>query len=191
MSEKYSHEDARQLTSKIRSRYEDLYAEREKPDKNSVRIALERAVLPSLALYQVFLEETGDKYVALKEIEPFVVVADPWLRGAVYSPLVLRMPSPPFFAFRRVFPLVAKQRFPSPYFEFGVTENTNRACTVEITKCFILDSFKKCGVPELAKFFCAGDARYFYESLPASIQFEHSASLASGDECCELTFRKI
>lgn len=191
MAEKYSHEDARQLTSKIRSRYEDLYAEREKPDKDSVRLALERAVLPSLALYNVFLEETGDKYVALKEMEPFFVVADPWFRGAVYSPLVLRMPPPPFFAFRRMFPLVAKRRFPAPYFEFEFTENSNKACTAEITKCFILDALEKCGVPELARLFCAGDVRFFYESLPASIQFESSKSLANGDECCELTFTKI
>jgi hypothetical protein len=191
MAEKYSHEDARQLTSKIRSRYEDLYAEREKPPKKSTRLTLERAVLPNLALYQVFLEETGDKYVALKEMEPFVVVADPWFRAAVYSPLIYRMPTPPFFAYRRMFPLVAKWRFPSPYFDFEFAENSNKACTAKVTKCFIFDTLEKRGVPELARLFCAGDDRFFYESLPASIQFERPTSLASGDECCELTLRKI
>lgn len=191
MAEKHSHEDARRLTSKIRSRYEDLYAEREKLDKNSTRSTLEKAILPSLALYQVLFEETGDKYVTLKEMEPFFIVAEPWFRAAVYSPLIHRVPTPPFFAYRRMFPLVAKWRFPSPYFDFEFIENSNKACTAKVTKCFITDTLEKRGVPELARLFCAGDDRFFYEVLPASVQFERSTSLANGDECCNLTLRKI
>lgn len=184
-------EEARKLASRVRSRYEELYAQRENPTNRAMRRNLERVVLPTVSLFRVLLEDMGDRQAALDATGLCDIAADKWFMPLVYSKAVYSMPPGPFAAFRRMMPIVAKWRFPAPYMGLDFVENSKDACRIKVNKCFFLDTLEKYDAPELARFFCTGDDRFYYESLPPSIGFEHPKAMARGDEYCEMTFRKI
>jgi hypothetical protein len=75
LAEQWGEAGAAMLASRVLGKYQALYARRPHFARRVLQLCLERDILPSLALYQVLLEETGTQEDALVEVGNLFEVA--------------------------------------------------------------------------------------------------------------------
>jgi hypothetical protein len=178
----------------VRERYEVLLKQVPSllpPIKESVlaRVHLRENILPGLALYQSYLEES-DQATAFAHtanvLEAEVSSEASRIRLAFY--LIPRRWQFPLFR-----TLLRKQmalEFPEEGWDFTWLEDSPRRVAFDARRCFYLNTLTAYDAPELTPVFCACD-EWQARGFSPSIRFERNTTLARGGERCDFCYRSI
>jgi hypothetical protein len=172
--------EAARLLARAQARYDELYATRARPTRRALRVHLERGILPGLALYQTLLEESGNKQVAVAEVESLPTSTLTILSKLM--PLLGRLPDP-FAVFRHITAWVVGIGFPMEGWQVDPVEASDDCIAFDVRRCFYLDTLTGYGAPELTSVYCGGDDALF-AMLPPSITWERTMTLGRGDNRC-------
>jgi len=171
--------------AKTDSQYEALMIQRPTLESRVLRRHLETNILPSLALYRVFLEECGDQTTALKTTDQWL---ENWLRTTPplwfkLNNLLSRLPLS-FPGFRRYTRWLMRFVFPSPAWETVYITDNNSTLAFNIYQCFYIDILRYYQAPELTPVFCKADD-ITMESLPKEIRWARTNTMGQGADYCD------
>jgi hypothetical protein len=187
LADKRGEPEAAHLLAGAQARYDELCATRAEPTRRALRVHLERAILPGLALYQTLLEESGDRQAAVAEVES--LPTSTLMILSKLMPLLGRLPDP-FAAFRRITAWVVGNGFPAEGWQIESVEASNDCIAFDARGCFYLDTLAGYGAPELTRVYCQGDDTLF-AMLPPSITWERTMTLGRGDDRCDFRWRRV
>ncbi|MFQ5435211.1 MAG: L-2-amino-thiazoline-4-carboxylic acid hydrolase [Anaerolineae bacterium] len=182
LAEKWGQARAAQLAARIQTCYDELSAARPRPTHRALNGHLNRGILPGLALYQVLQEETGDQATALAEWDRLFRASVTKNSKSKLLRLLRRL-SNPFPVFRWANRRTLQRQFPPAGWTIEWIEDSNRCIAYNIHNCFYGDVLAEYGTPELTAHFCRLDDVMF-ESLPPTITWERTQTLALGGDCC-------
>jgi hypothetical protein len=171
--------------AKTGSHYETLMIQRPTLESRVLRRHLETNILPSLALYRVFLEESADQITALKATDDLL---ENWLRSTPplwfrLNQLLSRLPIN-FSGFRRYTRWLMRLIFPSPAWDTIYISDNKSILAFNIYQCFYLDILRYYHAAELTPVFCKADD-IMMESLPKEIRWARTNTMGQGDEFCD------
>lgn len=179
---------------RVRERYEELLKQAPillPPTRESVlsRVHLRENILPGLALYQSFLEESDpstafDRTGKLLEAE----VSSEARRMRLAFRLIPRRWQ--FQLFRLLLKKQMAAEFPEEGWDFTWTEDSPTRVAFDARRCFYLNTLTAYEAPELTPVFCACD-EWEARGFPPSIRFERSTTLARGGERCDFCYRSV
>ena len=139
------------LTSHIQAHYNDLYARRPHFSQRALCLHLERNLLPGLALYQVLLEETGEREAALAELENlFEARLAPRRR---LMQLLAHLPHPLLTLLVGILCLGSRFVLPWQGWTYELTEGGRNCLALDVYRRFYLNVLAWYGAPELTAFF--------------------------------------
>ncbi|MEN8172212.1 MAG: L-2-amino-thiazoline-4-carboxylic acid hydrolase [Chloroflexota bacterium] len=171
------------------AQYEALMIQRPTLESRVLRLHLETNILPTLALYRVFLEESIDSATALKNTDQLL---ENWLRTS--PPLwfklnqLLSLFPLNFAVFRRYTRWLMRFIFPSPAWDTTYITDNNSSLAFNIHQCFYLDMLRYYQAPELTPVFCKADD-IMMESLPAEIRWARTQTLGQGADHCNFCWQ--
>lgn len=180
LAEKRGEAEAARLVARAQTRYDELFAGRPRLANRTLRLHLERSILPGLAMYRTLLEESADQQRALAEMESLMTSSWAGLRRLM--PLLGRLPEP-FAFFRRAVRWVVRLGFPAEGWGFEPVEDSDDCFAYDIRRCFYLDTLESYGAPELTQVYCGEDDTVF-EALPPCITWERTMTLGRGHDRC-------
>jgi hypothetical protein len=147
----------------------------------SQRFVLMNVILPRIALYQVLIDETGDRKEAYDTVEKYMLTSvAPNLRKQYAA---LEGMQGYFDVFARN---MADTLIKSDLWVTDITQNDSGALKYNITQCLWLDACAENGCPELCKVFC--DADHVIYADMKEVAFLRSGTLATGSGCCDFCF---
>jgi hypothetical protein len=181
LAEKRGEAEAARLVARAQTQYNDLYARRPRPASRALRFHLERSILPGLALYQILLEKSDDRQAVLAEMDYLITSAQTglslgaWLQASI-----------PFPVRRRVLPWVMRFGFPAEGWDWDLEplQDSEDCFAYNIRRCFILDTLRSYGAPELTPAYCSLDDA-MAAKLPPSITWERTMTLGRGHDRCD------
>jgi hypothetical protein len=173
------------LISKARVRYQELMLSRPHFDQPALRNHVENRILPTLALYQAFLAETGSSERA-KEWIGLLLNAK---IQSKFAPLRFISHQPWFFSFfRRALSLSMALEYPSPGWETEWIQNDEQAIAFNMHGCLYKSILEGYGTPELTPIFCQADVAGM-EGM-GGLRFERTTTQALGGAVCDFCYRK-
>lgn len=145
-----------------------------------LRSQLTNLILPGLALYQTLIVDlNGEREAALDESETLFRVGFFALERR-FIPLLRVLPDP-FPILRHVLRQMDKNIYLPGASE--VVEDTVNCFAVNTYRCFILDTLRDAGAPELTPLYCKTDD-WLAELLPG-VRWLRTGTLALGADCCD------
>lgn len=85
---------------------------------------------------------------------------------------------------------VTRLGFPTPGWEAHWRERTADVAAFDMTRCFLLDTFTRLGVPEITPAYCAGDD-LLYSDLCPHLRWLRTGTLATGAPACDFRFERV
>ncbi len=179
--------EAATVIARVAARYADLYACRKRCSHPALRFHLRSSILPVLALYQVFRDEGLDEPAALESVDRlFHASLEPARKRMA---LLGRMPG--FFPLMRVLIRVSMRYvFPAEGWSREWVEDSAQRIAFNMRSCFVLETLREHGAPELTRVLCGGDD-VLYERASPSVRWERTETLGRGHECCNFGFRRV
>jgi hypothetical protein len=187
LQEKHGEVEAAFLAGRVQQRYEELYIHRPLFRNPRVQVHINRNVLPALALYQVLVEQCGDRQRALLEVQKLLLQVL-MSKGRLVMRLLHHVPDP-FAVLRRAVRLVNKAAFPAPAWDMTYLVDDGQVIAFEIHDCLYVNVLAAYGVPELAQIFCQVDDA-LAANFPAGISWERESTLARGGQCCDFRYAR-
>jgi hypothetical protein len=178
---------ASELVGKAAARYNDLYAGRKRYDNRALRQHLEEGILPSVALYQVLLDDPGTQQQSLDLVEAALT------EGAASGRRTMeRLGRLPFYYWlmRIVIKPLMRLNFPAEGWETEWVETSGSEISFNMTRCFYLDVVQAYGVPELTPLYCKMDD-LTYDGVSPYVKWDRKRTLGRGDECCDFRFERV
>ena len=171
--------------AKAQSHYETLMMKRPTLESRVLRLHLETNILPSLALYRIFLEESVDQMTALEATDQLL---EDWVRSTPpvwfrLNQFLSRLPIN-FSDFRCYTRWLMRLVFPSPAWDTIYITDNNNMLAFNINQCFYLDILRYYQAPELTPVFCKADD-ILMESLPEEIRWARTNTLGQGADYCD------
>lgn len=167
-------------------KYNELLKKR-KPELNkALESHLVRGILPTLAVYKVFISRGLKQKEALANIDSLYRTST-HMNVHLYSALGHF----PFFfpILRKAIVYVMKNYYPNEGWETTWIENSKDLISFDIRRCFYFDIFELHGCKELTQCCCNIDD-YLYQNMSKSVAWERTMTLGRGDNKCSFRFRK-
>jgi hypothetical protein len=179
LAQSYGKQEAESIIQQVQERYEQLLVNPPIAVNRTQRMQLVNLILPGLALFEIFRNESGDKQTALIAVEDFFKTSFFFgLRKMVG--LLNYLPDP--------FPIVrlGMRRMTSETYLPGsqeVLEDTQHCFAINIYRCFIYDTLQKFDAIELTALYCKTDD-WLAERVPKVI-WQRTKTLGWGDDYCD------
>lgn len=187
LQEKHGEVEAAFLAGRVQQRYEELYAHRPLFHSRRVQVHINQNVLPALALYQVLVEQRGDRQSALQEVQDLLLHIL-MSKGRLAMRLLQHVPDP-YAVLRRAVRLVNNAAFPAPAWDITYLTDDKQVIAFEIHTCLYVNVLAAYGMPELAQIFCQVDDA-LAASFPAGIIWKRESTLARGGQSCDFRYAR-
>jgi hypothetical protein len=175
---------ARRLSVRIQERNQALLSANPNAPGRPLRSQLENLVLPGLALYLSLKDDGFTPQAALGEVDAlFEASLFRLLRTGI---AVLNLLPDPFPVVRPFLRQMTKTCYLPGLQE--VVEDSPCCFAVNVYRCFILDTLRTFGAPELTPSFCVTDD-WLAKAMP-KVRWQRTMTLGRGGSCCDFRWSR-
>lgn len=135
----------------------------------------------------LILEHSGDQVSKLASVDEAFRPETLAKSRLLFAPM--KVLSNPIRLIKLIFPRVMKQ-LPPEGWDITYIEDSADRITINLTRCFYLNTLADLGAPELTTSFCKSDD-VMAECFPPSIRFVCQHTLGSGDELCDFQYCQV
>jgi hypothetical protein len=167
----------------VRTRYRELYADRELPVNRQLRWHLVEGILPGLALYEVLRESGQPRDGALAKVNQ----AFEQLFAADVRQMKLIGRLPFALLFLRTFLRLFMRRYPGEGWQIAWKQNSRDGIRFDMTSCFYHRTLSDLGAPELTAAFCDVDD-LLYGTMSRYVSWQRTTTIAGGSALCDFCF---
>ena len=178
--------DRARLLVRARTHYRRAAAQVPWPPRLALQLHLAFSALPGAAAYAALRDRGWGQEQAVEAVADVIAARAerPRLR---LEHLMRHRPSRA--AFLPVAELVTRVGFPSPGWEARWRERSGSAVAFDMTRCYLLDTFTRLGVPEITRAYCAADD-VLYGDLCPQLRWLRTGTLATGAPVCDFRFER-
>ncbi len=138
-------------------------------------------ILPSVAFYEVLLKKEGEKEKALEIFERYCFVKIEKIAKLI--PVIMKIPG----LYKKV-PAIMEWMLDAKFGSKAGFSYVRKECengfAADMTVCPYVETCKKYGCPELARFFCKSDD-YCYGNMHPKLVWGRTKTLGTGADCCD------
>lgn len=165
------------------TRFRELYAKHELPNKPVMQRHLIDGILPGLALYQILRESGESQESALAIMDgAFEKIFEPNLKK---MKLIGKLPF--IYPILRVYIKPAMRQYPPEGWEIEWTQNDQNAIRFNMKSCFYYNTLSHYGAPELTAAFCRVDD-LIYGNMSPRLLWQRTMTIGRGDAYCDFCF---
>lgn len=175
------------LMARVRARYRALESEAPHFGNRALARHLTNNILPGLALYHVFCEETGNHDEAMAEVDAVFERCLDRRRLALMR--ASRWTPDPMTAFRAFMRTSMPRSFPRQGWQMEQVADDPSLYAFNMHTCFYWDVLAAYGAADLTRSFCRTDD-LLLAHLPPPIVFRRQSTLARGAPYCDFRFER-
>jgi hypothetical protein len=179
--------DRQAFLAEVRRHYWRAAARTPWPPRLALQLHLVFSALPGAAVYGALRDRGWDQEPAVEAVAK-VIESRARRDRARLQPLARVRPLRA--AFLPVAQLATEVGFPSPGWETRWRQLSNGVVAFDMTRCFLLDTFTRLGVPEITRAYCAADD-VLYGDLCPQLRWLRKGTLATGAPVCDFRFERV